>query len=48
MKTAHGEGHFLDLLINDERMKNVNKDRLKELFENGFYLRFVDEIFGRF
>ena len=48
MKTAHGEGHFLDLLINDERMKNVNKDRLKELFENGFYLRYVDEIFNRF
>ena len=52
MKTAAGEGKFLDLLLNDERLKNTgHKDlpeRIKELFENNFYLRWVDEVFERF
>lgn len=49
MKTAAGEGNFLDLLLNDERLKNVvEPDSIKNLFENDFYLRYVDEIFSRF
>lgn len=48
MKTASGGGAFLDLLLHDERLKSVDPERLKSLFENDFYLRYVDEIFARF
>ena len=48
MKTASSGVSFLDLLLSDERLKAVEPDRLKALFENDFYLRYVDEIFGRF
>ena len=48
MKTAAGGGAFLDLLLADERLKDVDHEKLKSLFENEFYLRYVDEIFGRF
>ena len=48
MKTASSGVSFLDLLLSDERLKDVDPDRLKELFENDFYLRYVDEIFARF
>lgn len=48
MKTASSGVSFLDLLLSDERLKSVEPDRLKALFENDFYLRYVDEIFGRF
>ena len=49
MKTAHGEGNFLDLLLNDPRIQGlVDPQRIKALFENDFYLRYVDEIFARF
>ncbi|MBR4195926.1 MAG: adenylosuccinate lyase [Synergistaceae bacterium] len=48
MKTASSGVAFLDLLLSDERMKSVDPDRLKALFENDFYLRYVDEIFARF
>ena len=49
MKTASSGVAFLDLLLADERLKNVvDPERLKELFENDFYLRYVDEIFARF
>ena len=49
MRTAHGEGHFLDLLLADARIKGiVDGEKLKGLFENDFYLRYVDEIFARF
>ena len=48
MKTASSGVAFLDLLLTDERMKEVDPERLKALFENDFYLRFVDEIFARF
>ena len=49
MKTASSGVAFLDLLLSDERLKEaVDPERLKELFENDFYLRYVDEIFARF
>ena len=48
MKTAAGGGDFLNLLLADERLKSVDPERLKALFENDFYLRYVDEIFSRF
>ena len=48
MKTASSGVAFLDLLLSDERMKSVDPERLKALFENDFYLRYVDEIFARF
>ena len=48
MKTASSGVSFLDLLLSDERLKDVDPERLKELFENDFYLRYVDEIFARF
>ena len=48
MKTASSGVSFLDLLLSDERLKAVEPERLKALFENEFYLRYVDEIFGRF
>ena len=48
MKTASSGVAFLDLLLTDERMKDVDPEQLKKLFENDFYLRYVDEIFARF
>lgn len=48
MKTASSGVSFLDLLLTDERLKDVDHEELKKLFENDFYLRFVDEIFARF
>lgn len=48
MRTARGEGHFLDLLLQDERIRGIAPDRLRALFEDGFYLRWVDDIFARF
>lgn len=48
MKTASSGVAFLDLLLSDERMKKVDPEQLKKLFENDFYLRYVDEIFARF
>ena len=49
MKTASSGVSFLDLLLSDERMKgNVDEQEIKNLFENDYYLRYVDEIFARF
>ena len=48
MKTASSGVAFLDLLLTDERLKDVDPERLKALFENEFYLRYVDEVFARF
>jgi len=48
MKTASSGVAFLDLLKSDERLKDVDPEQLKNLFENEFYLRYVDEIFARF
>ncbi len=48
MKTASSGVAFLDLLLTDERMKEVDPEQLKKLFENDYYLRYVDEIFARF
>ncbi len=49
MKTWNGEGHFLDLLAEDELIKGkIEKEKLAELFTNDYYFRFVDEIFSRF
>ncbi|MBQ6970826.1 MAG: adenylosuccinate lyase [Synergistaceae bacterium] len=48
MKTASSGVAFLDLLLTDERLKDVDPARLKALFENEFYLRYVDEVFARF
>ena len=51
MKTASANGKvsFLELLLSDERLHDVvDEDSLKNLFENDFYLRYVDDIFARF
>ena len=48
MKTASSGVAFLDLLKSDERLKEVDPEQLKNLFENEFYLRYVDEVFARF
>ena len=51
MKTAAADGKvsFLELLLSDERLHDVvDPDSLKNLFENDFYLRYVDDIFARF
>ncbi|MBR2208260.1 MAG: adenylosuccinate lyase [Synergistaceae bacterium] len=48
MKTASSGVAFLDLLKSDERLKEVDPEQLKSLFENEFYLRYVDEVFARF
>ena len=49
--TPHNQArvNFLDMLLSDERVKDaVEPEKIKELFENNFYLRYVDEIFNRF
>ena len=49
MKTASSGVAFLDLLLTDERLQGaVDPEKIKELFENDFYMRYVDEIFARF
>lgn len=51
MKTASANGKvsFLELLLADERLHDVvDEESLKNLFENDFYLRYVDDIFARF
>ena len=51
MKTASANGKvsFLELLLSDERLHDVvDEESLKNLFENDYYLRYVDEIFARF
>ena len=48
MKTASSGVSFVDLLVTDARLKDVDTERLKSLFENDFYLRYVDDIFARF
>ena len=51
MKTAaaNGKVSFLELLLSDERLHDVvDEESLKNLFENDYYLRYVDEIFARF
>jgi adenylosuccinate lyase len=49
MRTAHGEGKFIDLLEKDERLKGViDEAKLASLFDLNFYTRYVDLIFGRF
>jgi adenylosuccinate lyase len=49
MRTARGEGKFLDLLKEDARLSGVaDETKLSSLFDVDFYLRHVDRIFGRF
>ena len=49
MRTAAGEGRFLDLLLRDGRIQGlVAPERIKVLFESDFYARWVDDIFARF
>ena len=49
MRTAAGEGRFLDLLLRDGRIQGlVPPERIKALFESDFYARWVDDIFARF
>jgi adenylosuccinate lyase len=49
MRTARGEGNFLDLLKGDARLDGViDGETLSSLFDVGFYLRHVDRIFARF
>ncbi len=45
-----GRVSFLDMLLSDERIKDagIEPEKIKSLFENDFYIRYVDEIFGRF
>ena len=49
MKTWEGGGHFLDLLSDDELIRDkISRDELATLFTNDYYFRFVDEVFSRF
>ena len=49
MKTWEGGGHFLDLLSEDELIRDkISRDELATLFTNDYYFRFVDEVFSRF
>jgi adenylosuccinate lyase len=49
MRTARGEGKFLDLLKKDARLEGAaDGEKLSSLFDVDFYLRHVDRIFGRF
>jgi adenylosuccinate lyase len=49
MRTARGEGKFLDLLRTDERLEGrIDGDKLASLFDLSFYTRHVDRIFERF
>jgi adenylosuccinate lyase len=48
MRTSRGEGGFLGLLKQDQRLDGVDKEALEKLFDANFYTRYVDEIFGRF
>ena len=49
MRTARGEGRFLDLLLKDERLKGViDETKLTSLFALDFYSHYVDRIFERF
>ncbi len=44
-----GEKSFWELLSRDERIRSrISPEELAELFEPGYYLRWVDEIFSRF
>jgi adenylosuccinate lyase len=48
-RTARGEGNFFDLVKNDKRLAGkVDEEKLKSLFDVNFYIRYVDQIFGRF
>jgi adenylosuccinate lyase len=53
MRTARGEGKFLDLLAADERLENALDEAtltslLASSFDLSFYTRYVDRIFERF
>lgn len=49
MRTAAGEGRFLDFLLRDGRIQGlVAPERIEALFESDFYARWVDDIFARF
>ncbi len=49
MKTASSGVSFVELLLTDERLKGrVEEQEIRKLFENDYYLRYVDEIYGRF
>ncbi|MDR1875293.1 MAG: adenylosuccinate lyase [Synergistaceae bacterium] len=49
MRTAQGEGQFLELLKADARLTGViDETRLASLFDVSFYTRYVDRIFERF
>jgi adenylosuccinate lyase len=49
MRTARGDGKFLDLLKGDARLEGVvDEAKLSALFDIDFYLRHVDRIFARF
>ncbi|MCL2010356.1 MAG: adenylosuccinate lyase [Synergistaceae bacterium] len=49
IRTARGEGNFLDLVKRDERIAGkADEKKLESLFDVNFYIRHVDRIFERF
>lgn len=49
MRCWAGEGHLRDLLSSDSRVNHVlDDDSLDSLFDYGYYIRYVNEIFSRF
>ena len=49
MRCWAGEGHLRELLSSDSRVNNVlDEDALDRLFDYGYYIRYVNEIFSRF
>ncbi len=49
MKCWEGEKTFRELLALDERISSrISEAELAELFDPGYYFRYVDDIFGRF
>ena len=39
---------LLELLKSDERITNMSAQELESLFDLGYYLKHIDEVFGRF
>ena len=39
---------LLELLKSDERITNMSASELESLFDLGYYLKHIDEVFGRF
>ena len=49
LKCWNGEGDFRVMLSQDPAISSLlSADQLRELFDVGYYLRYVDDIFDRF